>query len=151
MLGNDRSTPIDELFRQLLWVKKLAVARLEYLKSLAQKRAAQGAGSLEFTLGNESEMPPTLTLLWDETKYEPKEKQKSGFINKAGANDLQAVECCLLSDKEVFYIRGPHWLIPENNEDREAAIAAGHVRVITERITFSTAQSSGKKLSKSVH
>ncbi|EGR0605900.1 LysM peptidoglycan-binding domain-containing protein [Vibrio cholerae] len=146
MLGNDRSTPIDELFRQLLWVKKLAVARLEYLKSLAQKRAAQGAGSLEFTLGNESEMPPTLTLLWDETKYEPKEKQKSGFINKAGANDLQAVECCLLSDKEVFYIRGPHWLIPENNEDREAAIAAGHVRVITERITFSTAQSSGKKI-----
>ncbi|EGS59837.1 MULTISPECIES: LysM peptidoglycan-binding domain-containing protein [Vibrio] len=146
VLGNDRSTPIDELFRQLLWVKKLAVARLEYLKSLAQKRAAQGAGSLEFTLGNESEMPPTLTLLWDETKYEPKEKQKSGFINKAGANDLQAVECCLLSDKKVFYIRGPHWLIPENNEDREAAIAAGHVRVITERITFSTAQSSGKKI-----
>uniref|UniRef100_UPI0018F07252 hypothetical protein n=1 Tax=Vibrio cholerae TaxID=666 RepID=UPI0018F07252 len=38
------------------------------------------------------------------------------------------------------------WLIPENNEDREAAIAAGHVRVITERITFSTAQSSGKKI-----
>ncbi|WP_069213570.1 LysM peptidoglycan-binding domain-containing protein [Vibrio cholerae] len=146
VLGNDRSTPIDELFRQLLWVKKLAVARLEYLKSLAQKRAAQGAGSLEFTLGNESEMPPTLTLLWDETKYEPKEKQKSGFINKAGANDLQAVECCLLSDKKVFYIRGPHWLIPENNEDREAAIAAGHVRVITERITFSTAQSSGKNI-----
>ncbi|HGS4859508.1 TPA: LysM domain-containing protein [Vibrio cholerae] len=146
VLGNDRSTPIDELFRQLLWVKKLAVARLEYLKSLAQKRAAQGAGSLEFTLGNESEMPPTLTLLWDETKYEPKEKQKSGFINKAGANDLQAVECCLLSDGKVFYIRGPHWLIPENNEDREAAIAAGHVRVITERITFSTAQSSGKNI-----
>ncbi|HGS4994477.1 TPA: LysM domain-containing protein [Vibrio cholerae] len=146
VLGNDRSTPMDELFRQLLWVKKLAVARLEYLKSLAQKRAAQGAGNLEFTLGNESEMPPTLTLLWDETKYEPKEKQKSGFINKAGANDLQAVECCLLSDKKVFYIRGPHWLIPENNEDREADIAAGHVRVITERITFSTAQSSGKNI-----
>ncbi|HGF7393057.1 TPA: LysM domain-containing protein [Vibrio cholerae] len=146
VLGNDRSTPIDELFRQLLWVKKLAVARLEYLKSLAQKRAAQGAGNLEFTLGNESEMPPTLTLLWDETTFEPKEKQKSGFINKAGANDLQAVECCLLSDGKVFYIRGPHWLIPENNEDREAAIAAGHVRVITERITFSTAQSSGKNI-----
>lgn len=146
VLGNDRSTPIDELFRQLLWVKKLAVARLEYLKSLAQKRAAQGAGNLEFTLGNESEMPPTLTLLWDETTFEPKEKQKSGFINKAEANDLQAVECCLLSDGKVFYIRGPHWLIPENNEDREAAIAAGHVRVITERITFSTAQSSGKNI-----
>ncbi len=146
VLGNDGSTPIDELFRQLLWVKKLAVARLEYLKSLAQERAAQGAGSLEFTLGNESEMPPTLTLLWDETKYEPKEKQKSGFINKAEANDLQAVECCLLSDGKVFYIRGPHWLIPENNNDREAAIAAGHVRVITERITFSTPQSTSKNI-----
>ncbi|EKO3468471.1 LysM peptidoglycan-binding domain-containing protein [Vibrio fluvialis] len=146
VLGNDGSTPIDELFRQLLWVKKLAIARLEYLKSLAQKRAAQGAGSLEFTLGNESEMPPTLTLLWDETKYKPKEKQKSGFINKAEANDLQAVECCLLSDKKVFYIRGPHWLIPENNEDREAAIAAGHVRVITERITFSATKSTGKNI-----
>ncbi|EKO3497878.1 LysM peptidoglycan-binding domain-containing protein [Vibrio fluvialis] len=146
VLGSGASTPIDELFRQLLWVKKLAIARLEYLKSLAQKRAAQGAGSLEFTLGNESEMPPTLTLLWDETKYKPKEKQKSGFINKAEANDLQAVECCLLSDKEVFYIRGPHWLIPENNEDREAAIAAGHVRVITERITFSATKSTGKNI-----
>ncbi len=146
VLGSGASTPIDELFRQLLWVKKLAIARLEYLKSLAQKRAAQGAGSLEFTLGNESEMPPTLTLLWDETKYKPKEKQKSGFINKAEANDLQAVECCLLSDKKVFYIRGPHWLIPENNEDREAAIAAGHVRVITERITFSATKSTGKNI-----
>ncbi|MCG6368696.1 LysM peptidoglycan-binding domain-containing protein [Vibrio fluvialis] len=146
VLGSGASTPIDELFKQLLWVKKLAIARLEYLKSLAQKRAAQGAGSLEFTLGNESEMPPTLTLLWDETKYKPKEKQKSGFINKAEANDLQAVECCLLSDKKVFYIRGPHWLIPENNEDREAAIAAGHVRVITERITFSATKSAGKNI-----
>ncbi|MBY7786548.1 LysM peptidoglycan-binding domain-containing protein [Vibrio fluvialis] len=146
VLGSGASTPIDELFKQLLWVKKLAIARLEYLKSLAQKRAAQGAGSLEFTLGNESEMPPTLTLLWDETKYKPKEKQKSGFINKAEANDLQAVECCLLSDKKVFYIRGPHWLIPENNEDREAAIAAGHVRVITERITFSATKSTGKNI-----
>lgn len=146
VLGSGASTPIDELFRQLLWVKKLAIARLEYLKSLAQKRAAKGAGSLEFTLGNEREMPPTLTLLWDETKYKPKEKQKSGFINKAEANDLQAVECCLLSDKKVFYIRGPHWLIPENNEDREAAIAAGHVRVITERITFSATKSTGKNI-----
>ncbi len=146
VLGSGASTPIDELFKQLLWVKKLAIARLEYLKSLAQKRAAQGAGSLEFTLGNESEMPPTLTLLWDETKYKLKEKQKSGFINKAEANDLQAVECCLLSDKKVFYIRGPHWLIPENNEDREAAIAAGHVRVITERITFSATKSTGKNI-----
>ncbi|MBY8150664.1 LysM peptidoglycan-binding domain-containing protein [Vibrio fluvialis] len=146
VLGSGASTPIDELFKQLLWVKKLAIARLEHLKSLAQKRAAQGAGSLEFTLGNESEMPPTLTLLWDETKYKPKEKQKSGFINKAEANDLQAVECCLLSDKKVFYIRGPHWLIPENNEDREAAIAAGHVRVITERITFSATKSTGKNI-----
>ncbi|UHJ62717.1 LysM peptidoglycan-binding domain-containing protein [Vibrio furnissii] len=146
VLGSGASTPIDELFKQLLWVKKLAIARLEYLKSLAQKRAAQGAGSLEFTLGNESEMPPTLTLLWDETKYKPKEKQKSGFINKAEANDLQAVECCLLSDKKVFYIRGPHWLIPENNEDREAAIAAGHVRVITERIIFSATKSTGKNI-----
>lgn len=146
LLGTSSSTPIDELFRQLLWVKKVALARLNHLKSLAQKKAAQGADRLEFTLGNASQMPPALTLLWDETTFKPKEKHKSGFINKAGTNDIQAVECCLLSDGQVFYIRGPHWLIPETNEDRLSALAAGHVRVITEKITFNAPQSNGKNI-----
>ncbi|WP_340481312.1 LysM domain-containing protein [Vibrio anguillarum] len=146
LLGTSSSTPIDELFRQLLWVKKIALARLNYLKSQAQKKAAQGAGSLEFTLGNASQMPPALTLLWDETTFKPKEKHKSGFINKAGTNDIQAVECCLLSDGQVFYIRGPHWLIPETNEDPLSTLAAGHVRVITEKITFNAPQSNGKNI-----
>ncbi|KOE80562.1 peptidoglycan-binding protein [Vibrio alginolyticus] len=146
LLGTSSLTPIDELFRQLLWVKKVALARLNHLKSLAQKRAAQGADRLEFTLGNASQMPPALTLLWDETTFKPKEKHKSGFINKAGTNDIQAVECCLLSDGQVFYIRGPHWLIPETNEDRLSALAAGHVRVITEKITFNAPQSNGKNI-----
>lgn len=146
LLGTRSSTPIDELFRQLLWVKKIALARLNYLKSLAQKKAAQGADELVFTLGNASQMPPALTLLWDETTFKPKEKHKSGFINKAGTNDIQAVECCLLSDGQVFYIRGPHWLIPETNEDRLSALAAGHVRVITEKITFNAPQSNGKNI-----
>lgn len=146
LLGTSSSTPIDELFRQLLWVKKVALARLNHLKSLAQKKAAQGADRLEFTLGNASQMPPALTLLWDETTFKPKEKHKSGFINKAGTNDIQAVECCLLSDGKVFYIRGPHWLIPETNEDPLSALAAGHVRVITEKITFNAPQSNGKNI-----
>lgn len=146
LLGTSSLTPIDELFRQLLWVKKVALARLNHLKSLAQKKAAQGADRLEFTLGNASQMPPALTLLWDETTFKPKEKHKSGFINKAGTNDIQAVECCLLSDGQVFYIRGPHWLIPETNEDRLSALAAGHVRVITEKITFNAPQSNGKNI-----
>ncbi|MDE1222123.1 LysM peptidoglycan-binding domain-containing protein [Vibrio aestuarianus] len=146
LLGTSSSTPIDELFRQLLWVKKIALARLNYLKSQAQKKAAQGADGLVFTLGNASQMPPALTLLWDETTFKPKEKHKSGFINKAGTNDIQAVECCLLSDGQVFYIRGPHWLIPETNEDRLSALAAGHVRVITEKITFNAPQSNGKNI-----
>lgn len=146
LLGTSSSTPIDELFRQLLWVKKIALARLNYLKSQAQKKAAQGADGLVFTLGNASQMPPALTLLWDETTFKPKEKHKSGFINKAGTNDIQAVECCLLSDGKVFYIRGPHWLIPETNEDRLSALAAGHVRVITEKIAFNAPQSNGKNI-----
>ncbi|MCS0352089.1 LysM peptidoglycan-binding domain-containing protein [Vibrio ordalii] len=146
LLGTSSSTPIDELFRQLLWVKKIALARLNYLKSQAQKKAAQGADGLVFTLGNASQMPPALTLLWDETTFKPKEKHKSGFINKAGTNDIQAVECCLLSDGKVFYIRGPHWLIPETNEDPLSALAAGHVRVITEKITFNAPQSNGKNI-----
>ncbi|MDE1339326.1 LysM peptidoglycan-binding domain-containing protein [Vibrio aestuarianus] len=146
LLGTRSSTPIDELFRQLLWVKKIALARLNYLKSLAQKKAAQGADELVFTLGNASQMPPALTLLWDETTFKPKEKHKSGFINKAGTNDIQAVECCLLSDGKVFYIRGPHWLIPETNGDPLSTLAAGHVRVITEKITFNAPQSNGKNI-----
>ncbi|MDF9401573.1 LysM domain-containing protein [Vibrio sp. 1180_3] len=146
LLGTSNSTPFNELFRQLLWVKKIALARLNYLKSLAQKKAAQGADELVFTLGNASQMPPALTLLWDETTFKPKEKHKSGFINKAGTNDIQAVECCLLSDGKVFYIRGPHWLIPETNGDRLSTLAAGHVRVITEKITFNAPQSNGKNI-----
>lgn len=97
-------------------------------------------------MGNASQIPPALTLLWDETTFEPKEKHKSGFINKAGTNDIQAVECCLLSDGKVFYIRGPHWLIPETNGDPLSTLAAGHVRVITEKITFNAPQSNGKNI-----
>lgn len=146
VLGTSSSTPLDELFRQLLWIKKIAIARLNYLKSLAQKKAMQGAGSLEFTLGNASQMPPSLTLLWDETTFEAKEKHKSGYINKAGTNDIQAVECGLLSEGKVFYIRGPHWLIPESNGDEFSTLAAGHVRLITEKITFNAPQSNGKNI-----
>lgn len=40
LLGTSSSTPIYELFRQLLWVKKVALARLNYLKSLAQKKGS---------------------------------------------------------------------------------------------------------------
>lgn len=139
-------TPIDELFRQLLWIKKVAIARLDFLKNLALKKADEGASRLIFTLDEPHVMPKQLNLLWDETKFKPKSFNKEGFINQAGFNDVQVVECCLLSDGKVFYLRGPEWYMPTTSEDTHYKKAAGHISIITENITFNDSKASSKSI-----
>ena len=133
------SLPVDDLFNQLLWVKKVAKARIEFLKKIAQKRLDNLNPSLEFTIPSVAALPAKLNLLWDNA-YKPKPKNKPGFINQAKLNDLQVVECSLMSTGEVFYVRGPAWYMPESNSHDLCTQAGGHVRNITEKITFSDAK-----------
>ncbi|NGO00411.1 hypothetical protein G5S52_23195 [Grimontia sp. S25] len=78
-------------------------------------------------------MPKSLHLIWEEQQYAPTEMKRGIFRNDAGAADLQAVECSLLSDGEVKWIRGPSWLIPKSSANKSHL---GHVKDITESITL---------------
>ncbi|MGO2497468.1 MAG: LysM peptidoglycan-binding domain-containing protein [Vibrio litoralis] len=135
--------PLDELFNKLLWVKKVAKARIELLKSVAQSRLESSNSTLEFQSPFVASLPAKLTLLWDNT-YKPKMKNKAGFENQAELNDLQVVECSLMSSGELFYLRGPAWYMPEKNSDDLCLLAKGHVRNITGQIQFASQQSNGE-------
>ncbi|MGV3003104.1 LysM peptidoglycan-binding domain-containing protein [Vibrio sp. E150_018] len=135
--------PLDELFNKLLWVKKVAKARIELLKSVAQSRLESSNPNLEFQSPFVASLPTKLTLLWDNS-YKPKMKNKAGFENQAELNDLQVVECSLMSSGELFYLRGPAWYIPESNEDTLCSQAKGHVRNITGQIKCASQQSNSE-------
>ncbi|TVO33399.1 LysM peptidoglycan-binding domain-containing protein [Vibrio algivorus] len=135
--------PLDELFNQLLWVKKVAKARIELLKGVAQSRLESSNPTLEFESPFVASLPAKLTLLWENT-YKPKIKNKQGFANDAKLNDLQMVECSLMSSGELFYLRGPAWYMPESNEDTLCSQAKEHVRNITSQITFASQQSNSE-------
>ncbi|MGF1911826.1 LysM peptidoglycan-binding domain-containing protein [Vibrio kasasachensis] len=144
---NTGSSPLDELFSQLLWVKKVALARMTFLKKVAEKKATKGEQSLQFTIGDTTQLPKRLTLLWDEDAFKPKKVKISGFSNRAGYNDIQVVECCLLSDGEVFYVRGPQWYMP-GDDRRLVCQSAGHVQNITSKISVVEKASQGEHVIK---
>lgn len=141
--------PLDELFNKLLWVKKVAKARIAFLKSLAQSRLESSNPTLEFQSPFVASMPVKLTLLWDNS-YKPKMKNKAGFENQAELNDLQVVECSLMSSGELFYLRGPAWYMPESNKDSLCLQAKGHVRNITGQIQFASQQSNSESVATSL-
>ncbi|EOD77043.1 hypothetical protein D515_04724 [Grimontia indica] len=122
ILGSGDNLP--NFLSQLIWVKKVAVARLDILKKKAEKRAAEGKLRSVFI----DNPPESFKLLWDETKHKPKRVKLGVFQNQAGLNDLEAVECCFLSDGEVFWVRGPHWYMPETGSCTELHL--GHVKPI---------------------
>ncbi|WP_394213686.1 hypothetical protein [Enterovibrio calviensis] len=138
ILGTSASVP--NFLSQLLWVKKVALARLDVLKKKAEKRAT--AGNIHHVFIDKP--PSSFQLLWKETKHKPKRAKLGVFKNDAGLNDLQAVECCLLSDGEVFWVRGPHWYLG-------GELALGHVKLLTVDIKHPEALAgngdSGKTLS----
>ncbi|ELU8562368.1 hypothetical protein PO80_02560 [Vibrio parahaemolyticus] len=140
-LFGGHKTPFDELFRWLLWIKKVALARLDALKYLAQEKAEKGAQGMRFLLSEANTLPVVLTSLWDESAFKPKPISQPGFINQAKFNDIQVVECSLLSDGKVFYVRGPQWYLPENEGDCRSGF---HVKVLTKHITFEDVNSSAK-------
>ncbi|MGO2343114.1 LysM peptidoglycan-binding domain-containing protein [Vibrio litoralis] len=141
--------PLDELFNKLLWVKKVANARIELLKSVAQSRLESPNPTLEFQSPFVASLPAKLTLLWDNS-YKPKMKNKAGFENQAELNDLQVVECSLMSSGELFYLRGPAWYMPESNKDSLYLQAKGHVRNITGQIQFASQQSNSESVATSL-
>ncbi|MBC3618545.1 LysM domain-containing protein [Vibrio metschnikovii] len=139
------NTPLGEMFKKLLWVKKLALARVAHLIDLAKKNAHDN--KLRFTLFNEDEKakwPASLTLIEDEANFTPSQKSNPGFKNLAEFNDIQVVECCLLSEGDVFYLRGPWWYFPEQSNDRYDWCAASHVKDITRQLAFNDPSHSGE-------
>ncbi|MFH0265072.1 LysM peptidoglycan-binding domain-containing protein [Vibrio rumoiensis] len=127
--------PLDNIFYKLLWIKKVAKSRIDFLKKVAQSRLKSLNPTLEFKPHKITAMPAKLTLQWDYS-YKAKIKKKAGFKNQAKLNDLQVVECSLMSTGKLFYLRGPAWYMPENNSDDFCLQAKGHVRNITSQISF---------------
>lgn len=117
---NDALTPS---LNKLLWVKMVANARIEQLKSLAFKRAFKGTVH-SILLKNK---PSTMALVWDETKHKAAEKKKDLFVNKAGKNDLEVTECALISDGILMWVRTPCWYLPGSTHKKGACPSLGHV------------------------
>ncbi|WP_234497997.1 hypothetical protein [Vibrio maritimus] len=114
---------------------------------MAQQRAEKGPSVLipETVLEHSNTMPAVLTLLWDERAFTPKKVSRSGFLNQAVYNDIQIVECSLLSDGEVFYVRGPDWYMPESSEDHLCYKGAFHIEVLSNQ-TFTTMNTGGQHI-----
>ncbi|OOF25988.1 LysM peptidoglycan-binding domain-containing protein [Salinivibrio sp. IB872] len=148
ILGQSAGTPLDELFNKLLTIKSVAKARIALLRKLALANVNQGPNALPFVFADEKSeaLPPTLTMVWDDDKYRPKNKSTSAFANDAGYNDIQPVECSLLSTGKVFYLRGPEWYMPKDEQDDFYAKACRHVEPITRRITFISQQTESSNI-----
>jgi LysM repeat protein len=133
LLGTNANLP--DFLTQLLWVKKVALARKALLQKMGNDNAAKSVGILHL---DESVKVPKFTVIWDESKHKVERKRLGSFVNKAGLNDLQIVECSLMSNGEVFWIRGPHWYIPNDEKDKACL---GHVKDITSDISVVSMQS----------
>jgi LysM repeat protein len=143
LLGNGVKGFETPKLKQLLWIKNVALARKEALESIAQQNAQQNK-SLSFI--NENNKLDTFTVILDESNFKVKEKKTGVFVNQAGANDIQVVECCFMSDGKFFRIRGPHWYMPENDKDKSACC---HVKKINAELPSVDLQSNSASVGKS--
>lgn len=131
LLG-DHGVTVPDYFKKILWVKKVALARIEFLKQKAQSLAKEASGL--YFMPEPNKLLQSYTLLWDEDKWQPQEKRLGKFINKAGIADVQPVECFLLSEGgKVSYLRGPWWYMPLVNDEYEKE-AKKHLKVITTKV-----------------
>ncbi|WED20736.1 LysM peptidoglycan-binding domain-containing protein [Vibrio sp. JC009] len=126
-----KNVSIPNLFHNLLWVKKVALARINQLKNIAIQNANDGQLTKNFL--KQEAIPASFHLIWDETMHKPTEKRAGAFINRAGASDIQAVECSLISEGKVSWVRGPCWYMP-GPKDRD--ITGGHVKDVTLEVTL---------------
>ncbi len=135
---------IPDMFSDLIWVKKVALGRIEQLKKEAEDNLTKGkVNHLYMEVLDYS----SFKLIWDESKHSIVEKKLGMFSNDAGNADLQAVECSLLSTGgEVGWIRGPSWFIPTSGYDT----SKGHSKDITEKVSLVdplvNAENAGKTL-----
>lgn len=136
LLGQQGAT-IPDYFKKILWIKKIALARIEFLKKIAETKAKENAASLLYFSGFHTPLS-SYTLLWDEEKWKTQPKQLGKFINKAGFGNIQPVECFLLSEEgKACYLRGPWWYMPKPSaasNDPMSVLALKHVKVITTQV-----------------
>ncbi|MCL1125532.1 LysM peptidoglycan-binding domain-containing protein [Shewanella surugensis] len=136
LLGQQGVT-LPDYFKKILWIKKVALARIEFLKKIAETKAQENAANLLYFSGFHTPLA-SYTLLWDEDKWKTQPKKLGKFINKAGIADVQPVECFLLSEQgKAIYLRGPWWYMPKPSSsatDPMSVLALKHVKVITTQI-----------------
>ncbi|OBU24626.1 hypothetical protein AYY22_21335 [Photobacterium kishitanii] len=135
LLGTNANLP--DFLTQLLWVKKIALARKDLLQKMGTANITKNKGVLHL---DESIKITQFTVIWDESKHKVERKRLGSFVNKAGLNDLQIVECSFMSKGDIFWIRGPHWYLPKDDDDKTCL---GHVKNITAKISPISGQANG--------
>ncbi|WP_318418496.1 LysM peptidoglycan-binding domain-containing protein [Photobacterium leiognathi] len=122
LLGsNEMELPV---LKQLLWIKKVALARKAHLERIAIENAKHNR---HIAFVSQFIKEQAFTVILDEAKFKVTEKKVEAFVNKAGANDIQIVECCFMSDGVFFWIRGPHWYMPEDEKNKSSL---NHVKIV---------------------
>ncbi|KKD59598.1 hypothetical protein RN22_15215 [Grimontia sp. AD028] len=125
ILNGNNSVP--GIFNELITIKKIALNRLNKLQKIAEKRATDRDIK---NINLVDDMPKSLHLIWDEKEYKAKEMKRGIFKNEAGVANLQAIECSLISDGELGWVRGPSWFIPSPSDNSHL----GNVKDITESV-----------------
>ncbi|WP_038181605.1 LysM peptidoglycan-binding domain-containing protein [Vibrio rhizosphaerae] len=139
LLGLDKDEqnkrmPAPDMFGDFLWLKKLAMARIDALKTIATSRAQKGPDSLRNFYLSGDKIPTSYLLLWEEKEYRPKEKKTKVFHKETGKADLQVVECVLMSEGTLGWVRGPAWYLPKDEKD--TLLAKGHLSDITTKVAL---------------
>ncbi|EAR57231.1 ATPase involved in DNA repair [Photobacterium sp. SKA34] len=141
LLLNGESVSPDFLTK-LIWIKKVAIARKEILQKIGNQNALKGNSTFHIAKEIEEEVKKQkLTVIWDESKHKVQRKKLGSFINKAGLNDLQICECSFISDGIVFWVRAPHWYMPEKNKENFTNV---HVKNITANLKAIKAEPSNE-------
>ncbi|SJL84377.1 LysM peptidoglycan-binding domain-containing protein [Vibrio palustris] len=132
--------PLPKIFSGMLWIKKLALTRFERLKSLAEKRANTGK-NVQYIKPDILKSIKTFKVVWDNEEYFAKKKQEKAI--RPGNDYCRVVECVLMSEGKLGWVRGPSWYLPETKEDLKQA--KGHLKDITDSIVV-ISETQNKKL-----
>lgn len=133
-----KAFPLPKIFSGILWIKKLAKARIDSIKKIAESRANLSQ-NLSYIDEGTVEFVKSFKVIWEDEKYNAKKKQKK--VIRTDDDCIRVIECVLISEGNLGWVRGPAWYLPK--EKCERLDAKGHLLDITKKVAMVNAQKVG--------
>ncbi|MBF9003444.1 LysM peptidoglycan-binding domain-containing protein [Vibrio nitrifigilis] len=133
-----KAFPLPKIFSGILWIKKLAKARIDSIKKIAESRANLSQ-NLSYIDEDTVKFVKSFKVIWEDEKYNAKKKQKK--VIRTDDDCIRVIECVLISEGNLGWVRGPAWYLPK--EKCERLDAKGHLLDITKKVAMVSAQKVG--------